>query len=87
MLKELLKRYESRNKAIPECIIYWRGGISESQIEAFKDSEIRGIKDNYLPCIGLTYIQHVDRNLQRSRMLGQDYDYQLCQMSPYAHVP
>lgn len=47
MLKELLKRYESRNNAIPECIIYWRDGISESQIEAFRNSEIRGIKETF----------------------------------------
>ncbi|KAL9116391.1 MAG: hypothetical protein Q9187_007083, partial [Circinaria calcarea] len=46
MMKELLKRWQQKNQGLtPNSIIYWRDGISESQIPAFMDSEIKALRE------------------------------------------
>lgn len=46
MMKELLKRWQQKNHGLmPNSIIYWRDGIAESQVEAFKESEIKALRE------------------------------------------
>ena len=44
MLKELLRRYEKRNNDLPGAVIYWRDGISESQVPEFMEGEVKDLK-------------------------------------------
>ena len=44
MVTELLKRYYKRNDNLPESIIYWRDGISESQVPAFLEAEVKDLR-------------------------------------------
>lgn len=46
MMKELLKRWQEKNKSLmPTSIIYWRDGIAESQIPAFMETEVKELQE------------------------------------------
>ncbi|MCJ1286708.1 hypothetical protein MMC26_006054 [Xylographa opegraphella] len=47
MLSELLKRYKRRNDILPEAVIYWRDGISESQVPEFMEKEVTDLKATF----------------------------------------
>ncbi|MCJ1398779.1 hypothetical protein MMC11_001980 [Xylographa trunciseda] len=47
MLNELLKRYHKRNGSLPEAVIYWRDGISESQVPEFMEREVKDLKGTF----------------------------------------
>ncbi|MCJ1420408.1 hypothetical protein MMC32_006765 [Xylographa parallela] len=47
MLKELLRRYEKRNNDLPGAVIYWRDGISESQVPEFMEGEVKDLKATF----------------------------------------
>ena len=51
MMKELMKRWQLKNNGkSPQCVIYWRDGIAESQVPAFMASEVQALKgSNHLP--------------------------------------
>jgi eukaryotic translation initiation factor 2C len=45
MFKELLTRYKQKNNGLlPEHIIYYRDGVSESEFEAIRDNEGRELR-------------------------------------------
>lgn len=45
MCKELLQRYQQKNNgALPQIVLFFRDGLSESQFRAIKDTETRALK-------------------------------------------
>ena len=44
MFTELLKRYQHKNHSFPDAIVYWRDGISDNEVPAFKETEVEGLK-------------------------------------------
>jgi len=47
MMIERLKLYEDRNKALPECVILFRSGVSESQFNAMLELELPQIREAF----------------------------------------
>lgn len=47
MIKALLTRYKTRNGNLPESVIYWRDGLSDSQISAFLDTEVKDLRSAF----------------------------------------
>ena len=47
MVTELMKRFYSRNKFLPDSVIYWRDGIAESQVPQFLDTEVQALRSRF----------------------------------------
>ena len=43
MFDQVLRRFEKRNNRLPKHIIYWRDGLSDSQVAGFEESELKAL--------------------------------------------
>jgi len=47
MVTEIMKRFFSRNKFLPDSVVYWRDGIAESQVPQFLDTEVQALRGRF----------------------------------------
>ena len=76
MLNELLRRYQKRNDDLPGAVIYWRDGISESQIPEFMEKEVKDLKSE-LQIMLVVYVTKDGSHFPRSWTESQNHHHQL----------
>ena len=64
MFEELLRRYKSKNNSFPNTIIFLRDGISDNQVDAFLNTEVKALKDSRKR-LGLSFSMTVVNCLKR----------------------